>query len=93
MGIFIKNPNVERKARELARLRGTTLTAAVEAAIEAELSRTPKPVARRPTLEDMERATDEFRRKIGLDKAEIVPMTKRDWDALWPVGIPEIDEL
>ena len=32
MGIFIKNPETERKARKLARLRGETLTAVIDAA-------------------------------------------------------------
>ena len=33
MSIFIKNPETERKARELARLTGETLTGAIDAAL------------------------------------------------------------
>jgi hypothetical protein len=38
MGIFIENPEVERKARELARLTGKTLTAAIETAVDQALA-------------------------------------------------------
>jgi antitoxin VapB len=91
LGLFIKKPEVERKARELARLRGVTLTEAVELALDRELAVQPIR-ARRPTAEEMRAATDAFRRKVGLDKIKVAPMTKREWDALWPTGIPEIDE-
>jgi len=91
MGIFIKNPEVERKARELAALKGKSLTAVIEEGLDRQLADRPKPRPR-PTLEEMQRATDEFRRTIGLDKVKPEPMTKKDWDALWPTGIPEIDE-
>jgi antitoxin VapB len=94
MGIFIKNPEVERKARELARREGCTLTAAIEEALDRRLAEEPSTQPeRRPTYEEIIAATDEFRRKIGLDKVKVEPMTKRDWDALWPTGIPEIDDL
>ena len=92
MGIFIKNPEVERKARELARLSGKSLTATIEEAIDEKLARQPRPPRPRPTLEQMIAATEEFRRAVGLDKVKVTPMTKKDWDDLWPTGIPEIDE-
>lgn len=84
MGIFIKNPDVERKARELARRRGTNLTeaigVAVHNALEEELAkRRPK-----PTLEEMQAATDRFRKAVGLDKRK-VNATKADFDALWEI--------
>jgi antitoxin VapB len=91
MGIFIKNPEVERKVRELARREGKTLTAVIEAALDQQLAAATQP-RRRPTLAEMEAATDEFRRAIGLDGIEVKPMTKKEWDDLWPTGIPEIDE-
>jgi len=91
MGIFIKNPEVERKARELAQREGKTLTAVIEEALDQRLANRPSD-RRRPTLAEMEAATDEFRRAIGLDKIEVKPMTKQEWDALWPTGIPEIDD-
>ena len=92
MGIFIKNPEVERKARELANREGKTLTAVIEEALDQRLANSPPPPGRRPTLEEMQAATDKFRRAVGLDKVKVSPMTKKDWDALWPTGIPEIDK-
>jgi hypothetical protein len=92
MGIFIKNPEVERKARELARRRGKSLTAIIDEALDKELAQEPPEPRRRPTVEEMERATDKFRRLSGLDKVPYRPFTKAEWDALWPTGIPEIDD-
>lgn len=91
MGIFIKNPEVERKARELAQLEGKTLTAVIEEALDEKLERRPKPQRRRPTLDEMQAATDEFRRITGLDQGPHEPITKKEWDDMWPTGIPEID--
>lgn len=94
MGIFIKNPEVERKARKLAALEGKTLTAVIEEALDLRLAAQPqRPAQPRPTLEEMRQATDEFRRAIGLDKVKVAPITKQEWDAMWPTGIPEIDNL
>jgi len=39
MALYIKNPNVEKLARRLARLTGETLTEAAERAIEERLAR------------------------------------------------------
>jgi antitoxin VapB len=92
MGIFIKNPETERVVRQVAALRGTTITGTIDALAREALSREqPKP--RKRTLEEMRAATEAFRRASGLDKEPlpIRPMTKADWDALWPTGIPEID--
>jgi antitoxin VapB len=91
MGIFIKNPEVERKARELASLRGVSLTAAMDQALEAQLEAERAARRQRPTIEEMQAATDEFRRVTGLDQIKAKPMTKQDWDDLWPTGVPEID--
>lgn len=92
MGIFIKNPEVERKARELAQRTGKTLTAIVEEGLDRQLADCPAPSRPRPTVEEMVAATERFRRAIGLDKVKVTPMTKQDWDDLWPTGIPEIDQ-
>jgi hypothetical protein len=48
VGLFIKNPEVERKARELARLTGKSLTAVVEKAFDRQLE--PEPARPRPTV-------------------------------------------
>ncbi|MFI4935911.1 MAG: type II toxin-antitoxin system VapB family antitoxin [Caulobacterales bacterium] len=84
MGIFIKNPEVERKARELARLRRTSLTEAVGAAVQSALTVEQAKQRPRPTLEEMRAATVEFRRKAGLDKVKL-NVTKADFDALWAI--------
>ncbi|MFA7263105.1 MAG: type II toxin-antitoxin system VapB family antitoxin [Caulobacter sp.] len=87
MGIFIKNPETERKARELARLRGESLTAVIDAALDKALEAEPPVVRKAKTIEEMIAATEQFRRKVGLDKVEL-NVTKADFDALW-----EEDEL
>ncbi len=66
------------------------MTAVIEEALDQKLAHCLKP-RDRPTYAEMQAATDEFRRKIGLDKIKVEPMTKKDWDDLWPTGIPEID--
>jgi antitoxin VapB len=92
MGIFIKNPETEKVVREIAALRGTTITSAIDALAREALQR-EQPKVRKRTLEEMRAATDRFRRATGLDKEPqpLRPITKADWDALWPTGIPEID--
>jgi antitoxin VapB len=94
MGILIRNPETERKAREYAARRGSTLTSAIDAALEKVLAEEPAtPNKRRPTVEEMMAATELFRRQSGLDKIAWTPVSKAEWDALWPTGIPEIDNL
>jgi antitoxin VapB len=94
MGIFIKNPEVERKARDLARLRRATLTEVIGQALDCQLAEETAKAQerRRPTLEEMRAATREFRRVSGLDKGPHKPITKAEWDAMWPVGIGELDK-
>ena len=87
MGIFIKNPETEKAVREIAALRGDTITGVIDALAREALAReTPRP--RKRTLEEMRAATDEFRRKTGLDKRKL-NITKADFDALWE--IPGLD--
>jgi antitoxin VapB len=51
MALYIKNPNVEKSARKLARLAGETLTQATERAIEERLARLqPQKGPRKQTL-------------------------------------------
>ena len=91
MSIFIKNPETERKARELARLTGETLTGAIDAALSQRLEEEKAKPRKRPTLEQMQAATDEFRRASGADKVPYRPVTKEEWDALWPTGVEDYD--
>lgn len=93
MGIFIKNPETERKVRELAHRRGSTLTAAIDEALDQALKAENSAPRTKKTLEEIRAATDRFRRATGLDKLPSTPVTKAEWDALWPTGIPEIDNL
>ncbi len=90
MGIFIKNPETERKARELARLRGQTLTAAIDGALDHALAVESPPIRKARTMEEIEAATDELRRRLGLDKVKVV-VTREDFDAL--NEIPGLEDL
>lgn len=94
MGLFIKNPEVERKVREVAQRRGVSITTAIGDAIDRELALETAMARRRhrPTLEQLRAATEEFRRVSGLDKTSHKPLTKADWDALWPTGVDELDK-
>jgi len=93
MGILIKNPETERKVRELAHRRGSTLTAAIDQALDQALNAENSAPRPKKTLEEIRAATDRFRRATGLDKLPSTPVSKAEWDALWPTGIPEIDNL
>ena len=88
MGILIKNPETERRARELAAATGLSLTGVIDAALrqlEASSSRAK-------TLESVREATERFRRDTGLDQQPSRETTKEEWDALWPTGVDEIDK-
>lgn len=69
MAILIKNPEVERKARELARLQGRTITAALDGALDDALSQ--QPAAGRRTVGSIVAATHRFRAKVGLDRRPV----------------------
>jgi len=88
MAIHIKHDETERRARELAALTGETITGAINAALARRLEE-ERAHRRHPTLEEMQRATDVFRRKVGLDKAKL-NVTREDFDALWEIeGLSE----
>ncbi len=92
MSVFIRNPEVERAARELARLRRQSLTEAVGEAVEAALAAERARPRARATLAEMKAATDAFRRKAGLDKLKL-NVTRADFDALWDIpGVGEPDD-
>ena len=80
MAVLIKNPETERKARELARLLGTTITGAIEAALDREFE-SMKP-RRRPSVEEMLEATRRLRADVGVSEP-LPPVTRDDFDALW----------
>ncbi|HEV2365608.1 MAG TPA: type II toxin-antitoxin system VapB family antitoxin [Caulobacteraceae bacterium] len=91
MAILIKNPQAEKRLRELAALRGESLTRTVERLAEEGLAEEARK-RRRPTVAEMKAATEVFRRKVGLDQPH-PPITKADFDALWEIpGLAEDGE-
>ena len=80
MAILIKNPETERKARELATLRGLSITAALDGALDKALAET-RPAARRPTADGILASAARMRREAGALNP-LPPMTKADWDAI-----------
>lgn len=84
MAILIKNPETERKARELATLKAGTITGAIDAALDRALAEA-RTERRRPTVEEMLEATHRFRKAVGLDKRKI-DTSKATFDALWEDG-------
>ncbi len=84
MAILIKNPEVEKRARQLAALTGETLTGAIDAAVKARLEAEAHRPRKRPTVDEMIEATERFRKAVGLDKREI-DTSKAAFDALWEI--------
>jgi antitoxin VapB len=84
MAILIKNPEEERKARELASLHGLSLTAAIDGALDKALAE-PAPKRRRHTVEEMLEATRRFRERAGA-AGPLPPVTRADFDELWEGG-------
>jgi antitoxin VapB len=80
MAILIKNPEVERKARELASLRGQSITAVIDGALDKALAEA-QPKRRKLSLEEMIAATDRMHERAGI-KAPLPPLTKAEWDEL-----------
>lgn len=88
MAILIKNPETERKARELASLKGETLTGAIDGALDKALAEVSPP-RRKPTLEEMHAATERLWERAGV-KPPFAPVTKEEWDEINEVpGLPE----
>jgi antitoxin VapB len=90
MAILIKNPEVERKARELASLRGQTITAVIDGALDRALAEEP-PKRPRPTAEEMLEATHRFRKAIGLNKRKI-DTSKAAFDTLNEIPGFEVED-
>ncbi len=82
MAILIKNPDVERRARELAALTGETLTTTIDLALAMRMEHEVAKPKRRSTVAEMKAATAEFRRIAGLDKRK-VDGSKGFFDDLW----------
>jgi antitoxin VapB len=80
MAILIKNPETERKARELASLRGVSLTGAIDGALDKALAEAAPP-RRKPTLQEMHEATERFRARAGIVGPQ-PPVTKEEWDEI-----------
>ena len=80
MAILIKNPETERKARELAALKGETITGVIDAALDRELE-LARPKRRRPTVAEMVAATDRLWEEAGI-QGPLPPVTKEEWDEI-----------
>lgn len=86
MAILIKNPEVERKARELAARRGMSITGALHDALEKALADAQPAPRRRPTVDEMLDSTRRFRARAGVS-TPLPPVTREDFDALWEDGV------
>lgn len=80
MAILIKNPETERKARELATLKGQTITGAIDEALEHELAQA-RPKRHKPTVEEMIAATERLWKEAGV-RPPFPPVTKEEWDEI-----------
>jgi antitoxin VapB len=80
MAILIKNPETERKARELASLKGETITGAIDGALDKALVEAA-PKKPRPTIEEMDAATEKLWARAGV-RPPFAPVTKAEWDEL-----------
>jgi antitoxin VapB len=77
MGISIRDPEVGKLARELARMRKTNMTEAIAHALRSELKRErDKP----PLAERLEALAAELKAEAGPNPREV---TKEDIDAMW----------
>lgn len=82
MAILIKNPEVEKRARELAMLTGESLTGAIDAALKLRLEQESAKPRKKATLAEMIEATDQFRKAVGLDDGRQIDTSKAAFDAL-----------
>ncbi|HEY1179473.1 MAG TPA: type II toxin-antitoxin system VapB family antitoxin [Phytomonospora sp.] len=80
MAILIKNPEVERKARELAVRHGLTITAALDGALDKALAETRSPPPR-ATAAGILAAAARMREEAGV-RGPVPPVTKADWDEI-----------
>lgn len=60
----IKNPRAHELAREVAARTGETLTEAVIHSLEERLERTPAPVRKKASMEDLLATVEEIRRNL-----------------------------
>lgn len=77
MGISIRDPEVGKLARELARLRKTNMTKAIAHALRSELKRERD---KTPLAERLKRIADETVAMAGPNPREV---TKEEIDDLW----------
>jgi antitoxin VapB len=77
MAVSIRDPEVAKLARELARLRKTNMTEAIAHALRSELQRERD---KRPLREQLEELAAELKAEAGPNPREV---TKEDIDELW----------
>lgn len=91
MAILIKNPETERKARELASLRGQSITAVIDGALEQALE-AARPRRKKLSLAEMMAATDRLHERAGI-RGPFPPVTKEEWDEINEIpGLNESDD-
>jgi antitoxin VapB len=79
VAILIKNPETERKARELASLRGQSITAVIDGALDRALAEAqPKP---RRTAAEILAAAERMRQEAGF-RGPMLPVSKAEWDEI-----------
>ena len=91
MAILIKNPETERKARELASLRGLSITAALDGALDRALAEALQK-REKLSLAQMIAATEQLRADAGITDP-LHPVTKAEWDEINEIpGFAEDDD-
>jgi antitoxin VapB len=87
VGIFIKNPETERVVREVAALRGTTITGVIDALAREALEKERQP-PKRLSITELEALTDQVltpAARAGL----LQPITHADFDEINEIpGLP-----
>jgi antitoxin VapB len=79
MALSIKTEEADRLARELAQLRGGTITEAITVALRNECARER---AKPTTFEERLAAIESAARAVRRHLADLRPVTKEEWDEI-----------
>jgi antitoxin VapB len=80
MSIFIKNPETEKVVREVAALRGTTITGVIDALAREALER-ERPQQKRLSVAELEALTERLLTPAART-GQLPPITQADIDAI-----------
>ena len=78
MPLSFRSARLEESARELARIKGESLTKVVEDAVVEKLE-AERPKQKRLTADELETLMVELRKDFDFS----TPITKEDFDAMW----------